>query len=192
MLSVIGEAPVNTIESASQTSDVIMAKYLITEVSREVQSSGWHFNREYDVVLTANTDDNIEIPSSAARIDVEPINSSASGGKRIEYVNRGTKLYNKTNQTFTITGSLKCTITYMLCWDDLPQSARHYIMIRAARKFQDRVVGSEKHHGFNQLDEFHALVSLRDAETDGGDFSIFDNYDVFRVIDRGNVRNRVS
>ena len=65
-------------------------------------------------------------------------------------------------------------------------------MIRAARKFQDRVVGSDKHHAFTQVDEFQALVALRDAETDGGDYTIFDNNDVARVINRGNVINRIT
>ena len=80
----------------------------------------------------------------------------------------------------------------MLDWEDLPETARYYIMIRASRKFQDRVVGSGKHHDFTLRDEMMALMSLRAAEADSGDFTIFDNYDVYRVIDRGNVRNQVS
>jgi hypothetical protein len=187
MLSVIGEAPVNTLDASSKTSDVIIAQTLLNEVSREVQSAGWNFNREYEVKLLKDSSDVINIPTNAARIDVE----SAHKGRK-EYIQRGDKLYNKTDRTFTMTSDLKCTITYMLTWEELPQSARQYIMIRAARKFQDRVVGSGKHHDFNQLDEFHALVNLREAESDGGDYTIFDHYDVARVIDRGNVRNRVS
>jgi hypothetical protein len=187
LLSVIGEAPVNTIDASSQTSDVIIAKKLLTEVSREVQVSGWHFNREYEVSLVPDTSSNINLPTNTGSIDVEPENSSQK-----DYIQRGDKLYNKTDKTYTITDTLKCTITYMLSWDDLPQTARNYIMIRAARKFQDRVVGSEKHHGFSMMDEYHALVGLRENETDGGDFTIFDHYDVYRVIDRGNVRNRIG
>jgi len=54
------------------------------------------------------------------------------------------------------------------------------------------VVGSEKHHVFSGRDEMSALAALRSSEADAGDFTIFDNYDVYRVIDRGNVRNQVS
>jgi len=192
MLSVIGEAPINSLEASQQTTDVSMAKKLLTEVSREIQSGSWDFNREYDVILTPDIDNNINIATNVARIDVEPENSASSGTSLIQYIQRGDKLYNKTDKTYTITNTLKCTVTYMLSWADLPQTARHYIMIRASRKFQDRVVGSEKHHEFNQIDEYQALVTFKDAETDGGDFSIFDNYDVYRVIDRGNVRDRIS
>ena len=187
MLSVIGEAPVNTLDATSQTADVIMAKTVLDEVSREVQSAGWNFNREYEVSLSPTTDNEIILPTNTARVDVEKAEAGTT-----EYIPRGTKLYNKTDGTYTINDALKCTITYMLEWDYLPQAARNYIMIRAARKFQDRVVGSGKHHDFTQLDEFQALVTLREAETDGGDFTIFDHYDVGRVIDRGNVRNGIS
>jgi hypothetical protein len=187
MLSVIGEAPVNSLESTSKTSDVIMAEKLLNEVSREVQASGWHFNIEKDVEISPDSNNNILIPTSAARVDVEPDNA-----KDKEYVQRGSKIYNKSDKTFVITSALKCTIIYMLSWEDLPQSARQYIMIRASRKFQDRVVGSEKHHGFNQVDEYQSLIALREAEAEGGDYTIFDHYDVYRVIDRGNVRNRIT
>ena len=187
MLSVIGEAPVNTLDASSQTADVAMAKSLLDEVSREVQSHGWHFNREYEVSLGPNDSNNISIPINAARVDVEPADS-----RNKDYIQRGDKLYNKTDSTFTINDAKKCTITYLLDWEDLPETARHYIMIRAARKFQDRVVGSGKHHDFTRGDEMAALMSLRSAEADAGDFSIFDNYDVYRVIDRGNVRNQVN
>ena len=40
MLSVIGEAPVNTLAATSQTADVILAQNLLDEVSREVQAAG--------------------------------------------------------------------------------------------------------------------------------------------------------
>tara|TARA_Y100001968_G_scaffold327940_1_gene374064 strand:- start:2469 stop:3077 length:609 start_codon:yes stop_codon:yes gene_type:complete len=187
MMSVIGEAPVNTLDAASQTADVIMAKTVLDEVSREVQAAGWNFNREYEVPLNPTTDNEIVLGSNIARIDVEPANAGTT-----LYIQRGSKIYNKTDRTYTITDTLKCTVTYLLEWDYLPQAARNYIMIRAARKFQDRVVGSGKHHDFTQMDEFQALVTLREAETDGGDFTIFDNYDVYKAIDRGNVINRIS
>lgn len=190
MLSAIGEAPINTLEPTSETADVSLAKNLLIEVSRETQSAGWHFNRETDVTLSPTVDDEILIPTSAARIDVEPSNSSGGTGY-IDYIQRGDRLYDKTNHTYTISSSLKCTIIYMLSWDELPQTARHYIMIKSARRLQDRVVGSGDHHTFNQTDEYQALIAFRAAEAQEGDFTIFDNYDVFRTIDRTSVINRI-
>ena len=164
MMSAIGEAPVNTLDASSQTQDVIMAKSILDEVSREVQSAGWHFNREYEVSLSPNTSNEILLSENVARVDVEPANANTT-----QYIQRGQKIYNKTDKTFTIPDALKCTVIYLLEWTDMPQAARQYIMIRAARKFQDRVVGSGKHHDFNQMDEYQALVTLREAESDNAD-----------------------
>lgn len=187
MLSVIGEAPVNDLSASSSTADVIIAQNILDEVSREIQSHGWSFNREVKVDLVPSSANNITVSESAASVEIERGDSPLT-----EYVLRGNRLYDKTNHTYTITRTLKATVIYMLDWDELPQAARNYIMIRAARRFQDRVVGSEKHHQFNQVDEFQALVSLRSYEADTADYSIFDNYDVLRVVDRGSVINRVT
>ena len=43
MLSVIGEAPVNTI-TGTTTTDVSVAKNILDETSMTVQSMGWNFN----------------------------------------------------------------------------------------------------------------------------------------------------
>ena len=189
MLSAIGEAPVNSLTTTSELqlpTDVAIATSLLDEVSKETQMVGWNFNREREVELSPNSSNEIDIPSNAASIDVE-----ASNAKSKEYIQRGDRLYNKTDHTFTITSSLKCTVVYMLEWEDLPQAARHYIAIKAGRRLQDRTIGSELHHTFQATDEMQALIALKEAETDGGDFTIFDNYDVFRTIDRGNVINRM-
>jgi hypothetical protein len=187
MLSAIGEAPVNDLSASSATTDVIMAKNILDEVSREMQAQGWHFNREAEVLMVPNAQNQIEVSQSVASFDVEPTNA---GG--VEYVLRGSKVYDKTNHTYTITKSLKATVVYIFDWEELPQSARNYFMIKAARRFQDRVVGSEKHHTFQEMDEFRAMVAFKSAEADDADYSIFDNYDVARVVDRGSVINRVT
>ena len=147
---------------------------------------GRHINRETDVTLSPSLDNEILLPTTAAYVDVESINAGTK-----QYIQRGEKLYNKTDHTFTITSSLKCTVIYMLPWEDLPQSARHYIMIKAARRLQDRVVGASDQHTYNQVDEFQALIALKANESREGDFSIFDNNDVYRVISRSNVVDRV-
>lgn len=64
-------------------------------------------------------------------------------------------------------------------------------MIKSARRLQDRVVGAGDLNTFNQVDEYQALVALKAHESSEGDYSIFDNYDVYRTIDRANVVDRV-
>ena len=74
----------------------------------------------------------------------------------------------------------------------MPENARRYIMIRAARIFQDRLVGSEKNSMFTRGDEQQALIALRDYEMESADYSIFDNFDVGRIIDRRSVINNLD
>ena len=46
MLSVIGEAPVNSI-TGTVTTDVSVAKNILDETSMSIQSMGWNFNTHY-------------------------------------------------------------------------------------------------------------------------------------------------
>ena len=71
----------------------------------------------------------------------------------------------------------------VLSFNDLPEAARRYIATRAARVFHDRVVGSGELHRFFQVDEQMAWTELLEYESEVGDYTIFDDYDVFRVIE---------
>ena len=55
---------------------------------------------------------------------------------------------------------------------------------RATRIFQDRIVGSNTLHDFQERDEQMALIELKEFDKAADDHNIFDNYDVFGVIDR--------
>jgi hypothetical protein len=73
MLASVGVAPVTSIETESinradgstetvQTNpDVAIAVNTLTEVSREVQSEGWVFNKEYNVKVTPNNNNELVI-----------------------------------------------------------------------------------------------------------------------------------
>jgi hypothetical protein len=179
MLATIGSAPVNTL-SGSNSADVAMAQQTLDEVSLTVQSHGWHFNTDEDRELTPDPiTGQIVVGSNIIMCDIDYPNN-----QDMEVVLRGTKLFDKKNQTYQFSETVKAKIVTALEWDDLPQPARSYIMIRAARIFQDRVVGSEKHHTYTLRDEIMALSQLKRFEGETGDYTIFDNYDVARVIDR--------
>ena len=54
MLSMIGEAPVNSL-TGTLPLDATIAKNTLTEISREVQAAGWHYNTEFKVMHLTNT-----------------------------------------------------------------------------------------------------------------------------------------
>tara|TARA_R100000458_G_C8225971_1_gene209023 strand:+ start:392 stop:1003 length:612 start_codon:yes stop_codon:yes gene_type:complete len=187
MLSNVGEAPVNSLTGAL-TNDVQLAQNILDEISREVQSAGWHFNTDKEVPLAPDSNNEIQLSDGIARVDLE----GDQVDSEYDVVVRGDKLYNRKDRTYTFTETKKYTVVYMLDWEELPESARRYIMIRAARVYQDRLLGSQTLSGFSRLDEQQALFKLRDFEMDTADYSIFDNFDVARVVDRRSVINMVD
>jgi hypothetical protein len=174
LLTTIGEAPINTL-SGNQVVDVAVAQQVLNEVNREVQSQGWHFNIEYDVELSPDVDGNIYIPSNASRVDVKGTN----------VVVRSNRLYNLEKKTFTFPNKVKAEIIYYLNFVDLPDVAKRYITIRAARIFSDRMINSETISKMTSRDEQKALIDLRDYEGDTADYNMMDSYSVARVMSRG-------
>ena len=181
MLTSIGESPVNTITS-STTTDVSIAVQILDNVSREIQSVGWHFNTDVNYKLTKNTSNEIVLPSNCLRVD------NTHQDADLDLVERNRKLWDRENHTYTITQDVKVNITWLLEFTEIPETARRYITIRAARIFQDRMLASETLHKFHQVDEIQALAALKEHEGDTRDHSIFDNYSTYRVIDRGNYQ----
>lgn len=179
MLSTIGSAPVNAITGAN-SADVALAVQILDETSLAVQMEGWHWNTERDVPFTPDQATKyITVPANAIMVDVDSPNNL-----KVDVILRGQLLYDLNTRSHVFEEPVKATVVYALDWDFLPQAARYYVNIKAARIFQDRMVGSEKHHTFTIRDEVMALTKLREYEGETADRTIFDNYDTFRVIAR--------
>lgn len=178
MLGTIGETPINSIEAASGVSDAVIARQILNEVSIQVQEEGWHFNVETNFVLTpAYPSKEIFVPDNCIEVDAEDT--------RVDVAIRGNRLYDRINHTFKFDGDIKCNIVLLLPFEDLPQAARHYVTIRAARVFQQRVVGSQVLGTFTEKDEMRARMALRRYEAKTADYNILTgNYSVMRVLDR--------
>mgnify|MGYP003117500608 FL=1 len=191
MLTMIGASPVSTLDGAT-SADTSIAVSIHDEVSREIQSSGWHYNREYEVELAPDTNKFIYLDANVLQIDVEPRDAadlSGTAGDYIDVVQRGNRLYDKKDHTYEFSDTLKATVVYGLDWDALPQPVKQYITARAGRVFCDRMVGSGDQHSFNQIAEGQALLAMRNWDAQMADSSIFDNWDVYRIINRHGVPN---
>jgi hypothetical protein len=182
MLTAIGEIPVSSITSAT-TNDVSIAISILESTSREVQSRGWFFNTDLNYSLVPNNNNEIELPANTLRVELEGSSRSKN------YVERNRKLYDRYNNTFTISDSVKVTIVFYLEFENIPEVARQYITIRAARIFQDRMLVSSELHKFHEIDELQAYMALKEAEGDIGRHNILTgNYDVYRILDRANYQ----
>ena len=183
ILSTIGEAPLNSL-SGSLPVDGTMAKNVLSEISREVQSSGWHFNTHYKSTLTRDTNNNIPVATNVVRVELDP-NLESKGD--YDLVQRDGKLFNLAKNTDIFDKDFTdVTQVLLLPFNEIPEQAKRYITIRSARVFHDRTLGANTLHKFSQEDEKQALSILRNAEARTGDFTIFDTPEQIYTIARNN------
>ena len=187
MLGVIGELPVNSLGSGSQRSaNVVLAENVLDETNREIQSEGFHFNTEHKYTLRKDGVTNeITLPLNTLRVDTEV-------GKYtdIDIVQRGTSLYDRKNHTPTFDKDLEVSIVFLLEFAQMPEQFRNYIAIRAGRKFAGRFLASSEIQGLTIRDEIEAKARALDSDSETADLTIFDNYSVYRVLDRNNASTK--
>jgi len=186
MLVTIGEQPVSSLDNLAGLQDASIARQILSNISRAVQSKGWVFNLDLQVTYTPDANGEINLGSNVLRIDTTSKVRSATK----DIVERGGKLYDREKNTSVFTDTVKVDRVIVLNFDDLPEAARRYIATRAARVFHDRVVGSGELHRFFQEDEGQAWSELLEYEAEVGDYTIFDDYDVYRIIERDTGKSR--
>lgn len=171
MLTSIGEAPVNSLSSGLE--DALIADSILTETSRSIQKHGWYFNTEDNFPLNPDQSGTLVLPSNILKLDMQDT----------RYVLRGNRVYDRAKHTFNIGASLRGTVVLGLSFDTIPESARQAVMYRAARVFQNRVVGSQIIYQFTKEDENTALAELQAEELEAGNYTIFDSADAQRMLD---------
>ena len=180
MLMTIGEYKVNDLINLAGRSDAAIAKDILNNTSRAVQSKGWTFNMDFDVVKTPDSNNQIPLGKTVLRIDTtDKVRSGDS-----DIVERANKLYDRQKNTHIFTENVTVNEVKLLNFDELPEAARRFVAVRSARIFHDRVVGSGELHRFFQEDEAQAWSELLEYEGNVGDYTIFDSYDVYRVVER--------
>ena len=166
MLAAIGEAPVNSLTGTVPV-DVRLAQSTLTEVNKQVQSEGWSFNTEIDVTLTRNASNNIVLGTDVLRVDEQTHDHPS-----IDPIQRGLKLYDRKKNTFVFDEDLKCTVVYFRSFDELPEQARSYMTIKAARIFVDRLVSDQSLRTYTQEDEIRARSVLMETDLSNADHNM--------------------
>lgn len=171
ILATIGESPVDTIDDTDGplASDVDTAVRTLRSVNREVQAVGWTFNIEYEYPLVRGIDGFLNVPSNCLHADPDGSFLDRDG------VLRGSRLYDRKNHTYVWDKDITATVKLLLPFEELPQAARDYIAIRAARRFQAGAVGSQVLHAFSQEDEFRALAFIQHEESDALDGNVLES-----------------
>lgn len=160
MLSNIGESPVNTLDDDNVV-DAGIAKTILRNVAREVQSEGWFFNTDYNKTFLPTADDRIQLPQNTLKVDPSDVS--------LRYVQRGRFMYDRENHTYDIKEKVELNVIIGLDFEDLPETAKRYITLRSARIFQERMLGTPTISQFNAQDEMRAYASLKTEENNAAD-----------------------
>ncbi len=176
-LSSMGESMVNSLDGAAV--DAQMASSLIDETSRSVQSMGWYWNKERHTISPTDSGE-ILLPANTIRVD------TVEDSKPVNVVQRGGRLFNIGDNTYTFSKPIKIEIYVELLFEDLPFAAKQFIAYRAARILQQRLLGSETLHKMISAEEQRAWVILQQEETETADGNmLYDSWSTRSIVTRG-------
>ena len=160
LLAAIGEAAVSSLETAT-TVEVTQAKKLLSNVNRAAQQKGWHFNTEWEVVLTRDSDNRIPLSQSILSVYQPGQLMTIRGMSGDMYA------YDLDNNTFTWTKNLNNAVTItLLDFIDSPNTFRQYVTTRAARIFQEEIIGQVSAETVNRQEEAEAYADLLDDDAE--------------------------
>lgn len=157
LLAAIGTSPVNNIDTVN--TDAVMAKNYIHNALKEIQTEKWYFNTEDNYQLIPDINNEIHLADNIINID-----SIGRFGENTNLIPRGKKLYDRLNHTYKIQNPITANIILCLEFDELPETAIQYIIAKAARKYQEELLGDPSLRTWTKEDEATARGRLIDED----------------------------
>ena len=175
LLATIGESPVNSLNSGLV--EASQAEQTLNNVSRDFQAQGWAFNTEITFDLSPDASNMLTLPANCLYVDTIHTRMSSD----TDLVQRGNKMYDRIKNTYAIGTTVSVDMVVLLDFEEMPETARRFVAIKASRILQDRVLGSESLHSYNSQDEMMAWNNMLQSELDVQDLNIFDNYETNKI-----------
>jgi hypothetical protein len=151
--------------------DVAIALNTLREVSREVQSEGWSFNKELDYPITPDSNNEVNIANNVLQMD---LNRTYTQNIDRESINRGGKLYDKKKHSNKWTDeTLYVDITWYFDWSNIPDPIQAFIVARAASVVSSRIIGDGNQYQMLQQKEAFARAMAMEYECNQEDLSFF-------------------
>ena len=179
ILGAIGQAPItqlkdpNTGAITNANPEIQFIYNLLRDATVDVQSEGWHFNRERHVPFAKDSVTNkITIPVDVVRIDL-PDNWSR---RHYNFVRRGGFLYDKITHTDVFTdmvSPIELDIVKIYPFEDLPPVFKRFIVYRASRTAATQLVANPQLVQLLGSQEAIARASLMEYECNQGNHSMF-------------------
>ena len=179
ILGSIGQSPVTSLglpESGTgdtinfQNPEIAFIYNILTEVNKDVQNEGWHFNTEYHITKTLDAAGEISVPGDALRYDF----FSEGIDKTFDVVNRNGKLYDLVDHSSTFdSGTYYLDIVRLYPFTDLPNAFQRYITYRAASRAAAQLVSNPQLVQLLQTQEAQARATCIEYECNQAGHSFF-------------------
>lgn len=175
ILGAVGESPINDFDD--NFTDASIARNLLRQESRRFQAKGWTFNTEVGVVLSPANDGSISLPRNTLQVKLQDTTNNI--------VQRGFRLYDRTAQSYVFTETQTVDLVLALNFEEMPETARQYITIKAGRMFQDQYQGDDAQHRFKARDEVAAWAAWQNYEAEVAKHNVLSNFALITRIKGG-------
>ena len=162
ILGSIGQSPITTLNY--ENPEISFIYNILTEVNKDVQNEGWHFNTEYHVKIAPDANKNILLPTKTLRYDLHE-----SEDRTKDVVIRDGKLYDLVNHTDEFTGDLYLDIVTLYKFEDLPNPFQRYVTYRASVRAATQLVSNAQLVQLLSQQEAKARAVCMEYETSMGD-----------------------
>ena len=167
ILGSIGQSPVTTLNFTNP--EVSYIYNILTEVNKDVQNEGWHFNTEYHVETNPDTNKNVTLPTNTLRYTLH----DGQYDKNKDLVVRDGKLYDLVNHTNEFDGSIYLDLVTLYKFEDIPNVFQRYITYRSAVRAAAQLVSNPQLVQLLTQDEAKARAACMEYECDMGNPSFF-------------------
>ena len=170
ILGSIGQSPITSLTESGgidplNNPEISFIKNLLDEVSKDVQTTGWHFNTQNKVKIEPDSNGNFIVPANAILFDI----SEGQIDRNRDVVRKNGKLFDLVQNTDVFTQGFYFDIISLYQFVDVPPAIQRYIISRAAVRAATQLVSNADLVKLLQLEEQQARANAVNYETEQGD-----------------------
>jgi hypothetical protein len=171
IIAISGDSPVQTLED--EYIQAKLARQILTRASRDIQAMGWWFNEEQEVPLTPDLNGYVTLATNIIACAINDDDGSI--------IQRGRRMYNRTDRTYSFTETLSADIITGLEWDELPQTARAHIVAQACIIYNNDFFGAQEIKAVLDTDLQTTYLVLKRADIDSRDINLLRSSRVYNI-----------
>ena len=170
ILGSIGQSPITSLTESGgidplNNPEISFIKNLLDEVSKDVQTTGWHFNTQNKVKIEPDSNGNFIVPANAILFDI----SEGQIDRNRDVVRKDGKLFDLVHNTDVFTQGFYFDIISLYQFVDVPPAIQRYIISRASVRAATQLVSNADLVKLLQLEEQQARANAVNYETEQGD-----------------------